>query len=254
VNLEDFLVSNLFAHFLVFVRVGAAVSYMPLLGEQGVPVRIRLAFAVLLSLLSTPLVEEFLPPQPPTLGEAAILIAGEIFVGFFLGLLARVMILSLATAGQIISFQAGLAAAQAFNPALQSQGAVIGNFLTLLGLMVIIAANLHHLFILALIDSYTVFVPGAPMPFGDMSRFFTETVAKSFVIAIQMSAPLLVLGLVLYIGVGILSRLMPQMQVFFIILPVQVFLGLGILFLTLPATMMLFLRYFEEGMGQFLGP
>ncbi|MCR9256876.1 MAG: flagellar biosynthetic protein FliR [Alphaproteobacteria bacterium] len=253
-NLEDFLISNLFAHFLVFVRVGAAVSYMPLVGEQGVPVRIRLGFAILLSLVATPLVEQYLPPQPAAIGTAVLLIAGEAFIGFMFGLVARVMVLTLATAGQIISFQAGLAAAQAFNPSLQSQGALIGTFLTLLGIMVIIAANLHHLFIMALVDSYTVFVPGQPIPFGDISQFFTQVVAKSFLIAVQMSAPLLVIGLVLYIGVGLLARLMPQIQVFFIILPVQVALGLGILLLTLPATMMLFLRYFEEGMGQFLGP
>lgn len=252
-NLEDYMLSSLFAHFLVFVRMGAAAMYMPLVGEQLISTRVRLAFAVLMSLVATPLVDQYIPNQPASIAQAGLLIAAELFIGLMLGLFARIMVLTLSTAGQIIAFQTGLAAAQAFNPSLQTQGSVVGAILSLVGLMVIIAANLHHVFILAVVDSYVVFQPGLPLQFDDMSNFIAEAISRSFVIAVQMSAPFMVMGTVMYIALGVLSRLMPQIQVFFIALPIQIFLGLGLLFVTLPTAMLLFAQYFEDGIRQFMG-
>jgi flagellar biosynthetic protein FliR len=96
---------------------------------------------------------------------------------------------------------------------------------------------MHHLVIAALDDSYTLFHPGEVPLTGDMAALMTRTVAGAFRVGVQLSAPFLVFGLLFNLGLGLLSRLMPQMQVFFVGMPLSIMLGLLILVLAL-ATMM----------------
>jgi flagellar biosynthetic protein FliR len=106
-----------------------------------------------------------------------------------------------------------------------------------LGITMIFATDLHYLIIGALNDSYRLFAPGTPLLTGDVAQLITRTVAGAFSIGIQLSAPFLVFGLLFNLGLGILSRLMPQMQVFFIGLPLSILLGFLILLVVVGAMM-----------------
>ena len=106
------------------------------------------------------------------------------------------------------------------------------------------ATDMHHLVIAALNDSYTIFSPGELMPSGDVAALATRTFATAFKIGIQLSAPFLVFGLVFNLGLGVLSRLMPQMQVFFVGVPLSILVGFLILLLVIGAMMGTFLDYF----------
>jgi flagellar biosynthetic protein FliR len=113
----------------------------------------------------------------------------------------------------------------------------------MLGLTLIFATNMHYLVIAALNDSYNVFAPGVLPSTGDAAALITTMVAGAFRIGIELSAPFLVFGLLFNIGIGVLSRLMPQMQVFFVALPLSILIGLLLLLLGLGAMMGLFLDY-----------
>ena len=115
--------------------------------------------------------------------------------------------------------------------------------LTMLGITLFFATDMHHLVIAALNDSYNLFQPGEVPATGDAAALITRTVSGAFRIGIQLSAPFLVFGLLFNIGLGVLSRLMPQMQVFFVALPLSILLGLLFLVLVLGAMMGLFLDY-----------
>ncbi|MFO7481878.1 flagellar biosynthetic protein FliR [Oceanibaculum nanhaiense] len=243
---ELFLPAQFFAFFLVFSRVGAALSMMPGLGEGLVSMRVRLAFAMLVSFLTVPLVQDTLPAMPPTAPQLALLVAGEVVIGLFIGTLSRIALTILEMAGFIISMQIGLASAQAFNPSLGAQGSVPGALMSTIGVLLILGTNLHHIFMLGVVDSYTVFTPGAPLPVQDFSMAVTRAVADGFRIALQIGAPLLVIGVLFQVSVGVLSRLMPQLQIFFIVLPFQLLLGVFLFSLILSASMMWFLRYYES--------
>lgn len=251
---ELFLPAQFYAFFLVFARMGSAVMLMPGIGEGLVSTRVRLTFALLLAFIVLPAVQPVLPPMPATVPGLTLLVAGEVLIGFFIGSIARIALLLLETAGFIISMQIGLASAQAFNPSLGTQGSLPGAFLGTLGLLMIFVTNLHHLFLLGLVDSYTIFQPGMALPLGDFSHEITRMVADGFRVALQISAPLLVIGTLFYCGLGILSRLMPQLQIFFVALPVQLTLGLFLFSLILSAAMMWFLRYYESVLTRFLSP
>ena len=129
------------------------------------------------------------------------------------GATARVTLAALIVAGSIIAQQLGLGFVTSVDPTQGQQGALMGNFLTLLGIALLFATDTHYLVIAALDDSYKIFSPGELMPSGDVA-LATRAFAGAFKIGLQLSAPFLVFGLVFNIGLGVLARLMPQMQVY----------------------------------------
>ena len=133
----------------------------------------------------------------------------------------------------MIAQQLGSGFVTAVDPTQGEQGVIIGNFLTMLGITLFFATDMHHLVIAALNDSYTLFEPGEVPVVGDVAALVTKTVSGAFRIGIQLSAPFLVFGLLFNIGLGVLSRLMPQMQVFFVALPLSILIGLLFLLLVL---------------------
>ena len=146
----NFLIPEIATAFmLTFARVGTLVMLMPGIGEQMIPTRARLALALLLTLVLFPLTRTLLPAGGTPDSVIGVLI-GEIAVGFVLGLSARMVVAALQTAGNIVAQQLGLAFAMTVDPAMGGQQAAIGNFLTLLGITLIFAADLHHLAIAAI--------------------------------------------------------------------------------------------------------
>ncbi|MFY8209421.1 MAG: flagellar biosynthetic protein FliR, partial [Caulobacter sp.] len=142
---------------LVFARVGAMVMTMPGIGDQSVPARIRLAFALLMALILAPLVQNTVGPIPSTLGGLAGAVIHEILIGLMVGSVLRLFMTSLTTAGEIISMQTTLSFAQSTNPSMQGSSTAVATFLSMLGLTLVMATDLHHLFIGAIVKSYTIF-------------------------------------------------------------------------------------------------
>lgn len=241
------LSAEIFAVFLVFMRVGAAMMLLPGIGEPFVSPRVRLVLAVLVAILVTPILSAELPAMPAGVGALGALIVGEAVVGLFIGTVARVFMAALTTAGMIIAYMSSLANALTDDPSAAQQGSIAGSFLNIVAVMAILALDLHHKLLLAVVDSYRIFVPGQALPTGELADSFARIVAETFTLAFQIAAPFVAVGLIFYLGIGLLSRLMPQVQVFFMAMPVQIALGLVILFMALPATIAWFLGRFEAG-------
>ena len=178
--------------------------------------------------------------------------AGEALIGIFIGGAARVLVTALHVAGIVISFQASLGFAQFFDPAQGAQGALLGSFLSIMGLVMIFMADLHHMMMYAISDSYVLFPAATVPPMEDFAKTAAGWVANSFLIGVQISAPFIAYALVLYIGMGLVNRLMPQMQVFFIVMPLQIMLAFVIMMMVMGASMMWFLDHFESGLAMFL--
>jgi flagellar biosynthesis protein FliR len=250
--LAQILPANIFAVMLVFCRTGSALMLLPGFGDLYVPQRYRLILALLLALLVATALASRLPAAPSDVEGLARLVGGEILIGLFLGSIGRIALSALDTAGMIIAFQLGLSSAQTFNPAAAQQGAITGAFLTVLGVLIIFLTNTHHVILRALVGSYDLFAPGGFPLIGDLSDMVAHVVTASFRLAIELSAPMIVLGTVFFVAMGMLSRLVPQLQIFFVALPVQVIGGLLAFALTLYAVMTWFLGGFVEIYGQAL--
>ncbi len=252
--LQTLIAGNLFAWLLVFTRVGAAMMVMPVFGDQFVPTQVRLLLALAISLVVTPVLLPELPREPASVLGLFLLLGGELLIGVFIGSLGRLMFGALEVAGMIIAMQTGLSNAFVFNPSLATQGSLPGSLLSWLALLLILITNLHHLLLSAIVHSYEMFQPGAPLPVGDFTQTVTRLVADSFTIGVQMSAPFLATGLVFALALGIMARLAPQMQVFFVFMSAQIAYGLFLFAITVSAMMMFWLRHFEGTLVQFLAP
>jgi flagellar biosynthesis protein FliR len=235
------------AFMLTFARVGTLVMLMPGIGEQMIPTRVRLAIALLLTLVLFPLTRTLLPSGGTPDSIIGVLI-GEIAVGLVLGLAVRMVVGALQTAGNIVAQQLGLAFAMTVDPAMGGQQAAIGNFLTLLGITLIFAADLHHLAIMAIRDSYTFLPPAGVPEVGDAAMLAIRAVGRGFALAVQIAAPFVAFGILFNLGLGVLSRLMPQLQVFFLAMPATILIGMLLLLVVLGVMMGVFL----EDLGQFL--
>lgn len=228
---------------LIFARTGTMMMLMPGIGEQNVSPRMRLTIAVILAAVLLPLHRADYHFDAGALGPAIVMLVDEIVIGAVLGLTARLTISALDVAGSVIAQQLGLGFVTSIDPTQGEQGAILGNFLTLLGVTLFFATDMHYLVIAALNDSYTLFAPGEVPASGDVAALVTKTVSGAFRIGIQLSAPFLIFGLLFNLGLGVLSRLMPQMQVFFVALPASISIGLLFLILMLGSMMGLFLDY-----------
>ena len=237
---------------LVFARIGAMVMLLPGLGEANIPVRIKLAIALLLTLVILPVHRAAYNIDMQSITAMLVLMMHEIVIGIVLGATARVTLSALQVAGSVIAQQLGLGFVTSVDPTQGQQGLLIGNFLTILGLTLLFATDRHHLVIAALNDSYAIFAPGALMASGDVASLATNAFTAAFKIGIQLSAPFLVFGIVFNIGLGVLARLMPAMQVYFVGVPLSILAGFLILALVLVTMMGTFLDYFTGVMHQLI--
>ena len=240
-------------YLLVFARVGAMVMLLPNIGEAGIPSRVRLLLAVAIAFCMAPgVASAYTQVAPATSVALVILIAQEVTVGILVGAMARIIMSALNVAGYLIATQTGLAYAQTLDPTQNTQGATMGNFLSLLGTLMVFLTNLHHLAIGAIAGSYKMLPPGGHLPTGDMAQLTINLVSGSFALGFQLAAPFLVFGFAVYAGLGLLAKLMPQLQIFFVAVPINIACGFLIFLAMLGAMMTVFLNFYAAQMAVFL--
>jgi flagellar biosynthetic protein FliR len=206
---------------------------IPGIGEGFIPPRIRLSLALAMALMLFPVLGASVPPIPAAMSGIAGAVIKETLIGLMIGAILRLFMSSLATAGEVVSIQTTLSFAQTTNPALGQPTATLATFLGLLGIVLIMTTNLHHLFIGAIVKSYTLFPFAKPVMVGDAAQLAIQTVSKSFALGLQLSAPVMAFAFIFNIATGLVGRVMPQFQVFFVATPLNVLLGLSVFALSL---------------------
>jgi flagellar biosynthetic protein FliR len=252
-TLEALLSGSIFQFMLIFARIGSAMILLPGFGEAYVPARIRLVFALMVSLALLPMLASRIPVLPADLDRFVALLATEIGIGLFFGSLCRIVLMAIIGAGSLIALQTGIANALSTDPATAQQASVSSNFIVAVALVLIFSTGLDHTTLRALVGTYAVMPPGQLPPMGDFANFLSRTVADSFSLSLQMAAPFLVYGMIFFAAMGVLARLMPALQVFFVAMPLQLLGGLGLLAITLSTMMVWFLDTYERQLAPFLG-
>ena len=250
--LEELLQLNLFAFFLIFARVGTAILLLPGFSATYVAARFRLVLGLTISFVLFPVLAASLPVPPKELSGLALMLGGEVVVGAFFGFILRILISALQTAGTIAALSSSMANALIQDPIAEQQSSTFSGFLLTIGVVLIFVSDLHHLMLRALVETYAIFEPGEPLPFGDFANAVGRQVADSFSLGLQMSAPFVVIGLTYYIGLGLLGRLMPQLPVFFFGLPVQITLQLFVFTITISGIMLAFIQNFDTKVNRFI--
>jgi len=194
-----------------------------------------------------------IPAPPDDVAMLAKMICIEVLIGTFFGAMTRLIMGTLETVGSIVALQTGLSNATVLNPALANQSPLASAFLSVAGVTLVFVTGLDHFLLRSIVDTYGMFPPGRTPIIGDMTQSYLQAFSSSFRVGIELSAPFLVIGLLLYVAVGVMQKLMPQVQLFLIALPVQIYGGLFLLAVTVSSIMALWLRYFDGTMQSFFG-
>jgi flagellar biosynthetic protein FliR len=186
------------------------------------------------------------PPEPATVGDLAGAVIKEALIGLMIGGILRMFMNALAVCGELVSISSTLSFAQTANPAQASPSTTLGTFLGLLALVLIMSTNLHHMFLSAIVRSYTLFPFRKAVPVSDAGFLAIQTLGRSFALGVQLSAPVLVFAVVFNVAVGLVGRVMPQFQVFMVASPLLVLTSLSLFALSLGVIGMVFLDRFHD--------
>jgi len=227
--LPELLPAWTFGFLLVVCRIGAAIALLPGLGELELPATVKVALTLALSALLWPALSPVLPPPPADAATAVRLVVGDVLIGLWLGLLARIAVLSFAMAAQYVGLLLGLSSAMLFDPSFGATGTALSRLMGLSALVVLFASGLHVLPLAALAGSYRLFPAGGGLPTEAAAESVVAATASSLALALALAGPFVLASVVFQLALGLLSRLVPQMQVFFVALPLQLAAGLALL-------------------------
>ena len=219
---------------LIFARLGAAVMLLPGIGEQEIPPTIRLALGLALLALLLPVLAPTLPPAPELGAEAIRLVAQEVVVGLWLGGLARILAIGLAMAGQAIATLIGLQGMLVSDPQLGAQGTALGRAFGLLSAVLVLSSGLYAIALRALAESYALIPAGAAFPADVAAESVAAAGGAALELALRLAAPFVIAAVVLNLALGLLARLAPQVQTFFVAIPGQILGGIALLALLAP--------------------
>lgn len=214
---------------VVLARVGGMVTFAPFWAHKAISVQVRIVLAMILSLALTPILASRLPTPPSDLLQLAPIIVLELLVGFAFGFVGRLVFSALELAAQIIGFQMGFSLAGTIDPATQAQTAALGVIAQMLGLVVLMAGDGHHWFLLATMRSFQEIPAGGAHITADVAQLFLRLSADAFAVGVSLAAPAIVMLLAVELALAVAGRAIPQIQVMMLGFPIKIFAGLWLI-------------------------
>jgi flagellar biosynthetic protein FliR len=215
-----------FAAVLVLVRIGCACMLLPGVGEIELPTTVRAGFVLAFTALVLPALLPDMPAMPEDVPRLLVLLLAEITAGLWLGWLARLIVLAPAMAGQLIAGAIGMTNVIQPDPALGPSTAALSRLLGLAAPVILLATGLHAYPLAAVIGSYQLVQPGHFLPAGDTTQSVVTAVAQAFGLGVRLAAPFLVTAVLFHGAMGLISRLVPNLQTHFATIPGQIIGGL----------------------------
>ncbi|RCK71958.1 MAG: Flagellar biosynthesis protein FliR [Anaerolineae bacterium] len=222
------------AFFLTFTRIMATIIHVPVLAGRSIPNPIKIGLGLILAIFMTPLNFVGFGRTGMDLLSFSVAIGKEILIGTLTGYAANLAFGALSIAGNLIGLGSGFAAAQILNPALEEQGTPLDQILVVTSFLIFLAINGHHSFLLGLQRTFEVLPINSNLP--DVAQEPVLKLTASLIqVGVQMSFPLLATLLLTDLAMGLLARVAPQIQVFFLGIPLKIGLGIFALAISIPA-------------------
>jgi len=231
---------------LVLSRVAGIFAALPVFGGRVVPMRIKALIVFMITLICFPTLSVALPEVPSNAFSFGLLVLSEVMVGLTLAFITQIIFAAVEFSGQIIGMQMGLTISSILDPSRGAQVQIMSVVQTLFATLMFLSMNIHHIFIRAIMDSFTVIPLGGWRVSGELVNFLVMRTADIFIIGIRLAAPVMVALLLTSVALGIMARAFPQMNIFMISLPLNVGLGLTILGMTLT----IFFHVLQVSFGQ----
>ena len=246
----DLLQSHAAIYMLLLTRVSGIFVMSPFFGSLNIPVNVRVGAAFAFSLLLFPVVDASeIIYAPESMLAYAVVVVAEFFIGWLIGFVAYISFAAITMAGKIMDLQVGFAIVNVMDPTSGQQMPLIGSFLYNLGLIVFVVTNGHHMIITALAESFRV-VPILAMELdASLAAMIARFTTGIFTVGMKIAMPVTFAVLLTNVGLGILARTMPQLNIFVVGIPMHIMIGLAVLALTIPFYVMFLGVIFEEMYG-----
>jgi flagellar biosynthetic protein FliR len=225
----DLILDHAFALILVLARIGATFALLPGLGESTIPAVVKAGMVLTLTILLLPAIEPLLPARPENELRLALMVLTEMANGLWFGWLARILTTSLPLAGQFVADFAGLSNVLQPSPDLGAQTTAISRMYDVAVPALILSTGLYTMLLSSLLRFYQLIPPGTLVWIPDSAALTVTVVAESFNLALRLAAPFILAAIAWHVAIGLIARLVPRLQVFFVALPGQI--GLGLLLL-----------------------
>jgi len=237
--MEEILVSKVFVFMMVLTRISTFFLVVPIFGSESIPATMKIAATVMLSIFFS-----IINPQAAGLGisgaeqgsaiGAILLLSGEAAYGLALGAIANIIFSAVKLAGRIMEDQMGLSMAEIIDPMSEERGTPLAGLLEMIFILTFLAANGHHLLIKVIHRSYELFPAGKIPTMATLAGNMLEATSVMLVAGLRLAAPVLAALLVLLVALAILSRIVPEMDIFFISFPLRILLGFIIVVALVP--------------------
>ncbi len=211
---------------LIFARISSALATAPFFNTSNFPVQVRVFFGMLLAYMTFFMSPEYNFDPNYGLGGLVILALKEAMVGIAIGFGLSIIFYSLMFAGFILEFELGISLSTAFDPSSGVQSGIVSSLLFWMGLLIYILIDGPHFLIKSLIHSYQLIGIGEVAFTENFLNLLIKLSAGTFILALKLAAPIMVAFFLLHLTMGIMNRMMPQLQVFFVIMPLKTILGL----------------------------
>jgi flagellar biosynthetic protein FliR len=213
--------------FFILLRAGIVIMMLPFFSTQSLPPQLKIGIAVAISLVIAPVVNLSLAAV-----SVPMAVVNEVLFGMALGMAARLIFFAVDMAGHLMATATGMSMATAFNPEI-GPSSELSNVYSIISMLLFLAMDVHHDLIAVFVKSYEL-VPLGTMNAGGLVTAGVSFVSKIFIVALKLSAPVVIIMLVTNILLGFIYKAAPQMNVFFVGYPVYIFLGFLIMLLSLP--------------------
>ncbi len=220
----------LLAFLLVFVRASATLMVAPMFGAQNTPLPIRILTTLSIAGALTVAIRPRLGPLPATVHDLVMAVLVEAGAGLLLGGMVSLALQALSIAGSLADLQSGLSMSQVMNPMSGISSSVLSQLQTMLGLVVFLAADAHHLLLAAFVKSYDT-VP----TFASAHTALVPLVASTFLLGVQIAAPVVAVGFLVDASLGLINRAVPTIQPTQVGIPAKLVAGLLAVSIGLPA-------------------
>jgi len=236
-----------------FLRVSAILVTMPIVGNAIVPAQIKGGLSLLMTIMIYPFVPHDLSFVLYDFVPLMLRMAAEVFVGIVIGFTARFIFAGIQFAGDMIGFQMGFSIASVLDPLTSQQVSIISEFQFMMVMVIFLFVDAHHIFLTAMVDSFRILRIQDLQVSTDFFRRMVTLSGDVFVIAVKISAPIVAVLFFVNVGLGVIARTVPQINVFIVGIPLQIAVGLIFLGMTAPIFVKVVMHLFQRLAGDIHG-
>ena len=231
----DLLQNHAAVFLLLLTRITGIFIISPFFGSQNIPITMRVATAMTIAVVIFPVVDQHtIVETPASVLSYGLSVLSELFIGWLIGLVSYVALISISMAGKIMDLQVGYAMVQVMDPTSGQQNALIGSFLYNLAVIIFLVTDGHHFLFSGLVESFQMIpITGLNLD-TDIVDLMVDFTNGIFVSGMKVAIPVTFAILLTNVGLGILARTMPQLNIFVVGVPMHLVIGTFVLAMLIP--------------------